>query len=195
MRDHRNGLIHAALGCILLATVTLTGCSEQHETRITSPTSSAGETPPELPPIGPEDILMPEEAREKTPDGAESFVRYYFDLVNRMSTTLDARPLRQLSADCQGCDRIASNAELSARSGYRYEGGEITLTEVAPPLVTGDQAEVTLRLDQTALAVLDASGARLERGSSDAFVGVPADVTLAWDPTSTSWRMTSLTFG
>jgi hypothetical protein len=177
-----------------VAAVVLSGCSEKQEASDTLPTAAA-ETTESLPPLGPEDFPVPDEARTKDAAGAEAFVRYYMDLINRTSRTLDAIPLRELSDGCDDCDRIAANAESSARARYTYNGGVLSITETAQPLVTPETAEMAIRIDQTALAVLDESGKRVEEGSSDAFVGIPVNVALAWDSDLESWLMTYLSFG
>ena len=180
---------------VLIGTALLSGCSEKQEANTSLPSSSATETTSDFPPLGPQDMPMPHDARTQDAAGAEAFVRYYFDLINRMTKTLDTESLRQLSDGCDDCERIIMNAETSAKSNYSYEGGQITVTEVAPPLVRADTADMAVRVDQTALAVLDASGNRVEEGSSNAFVGIPANVSLAWDPALKSWQMTYLAFG
>jgi hypothetical protein len=90
--------------------VVLSGCSERQEAADTLPeadaTPSASE--PELPPLGPPDLPMPAEARTQDAAGAEAFVRYYIDLINRTSTVMDAAPLREFSDGCEDCERIAS---------------------------------------------------------------------------------------
>ncbi|RBY88118.1 hypothetical protein DQ244_16330 [Blastococcus sp. TBT05-19] len=192
MRDLR-GLRRTVIAAALAGLV-LSGCSEKQEASDTLPTTAA-ETTESLPPVGPADFPVPDEARTKDAAGAEAFTRYYMDLINRSSRTLDATPLRDLSEGCDDCDRIAANAESSAQAGYRYEGGVISVTEVAQPLVTGETAEMAIRIDQTALAVLDRSGSPVEEGSSDAFRGIPANVALKWAPALKSWRMTYLAFG
>jgi hypothetical protein len=62
--------------------VVLSGCSERQEAADTLPeadaTPSASE--PELPPLGPPDLPVPDAAREKTPEGALAFAKYYMSL-------------------------------------------------------------------------------------------------------------------
>ena len=177
------------------ATAVLTGCSEKQPANETLPTQTAAETTPELPPLGPDDMPMPDEARTQDAAGVEAFVRYYIELINRASTTLDSEPLRTLSDGCDGCDRIATNYETNAQAGNRYDGGEVTITEVAPPLVEEESAQMIIRIDQAPLTIRDASGNRVEEGSSDAFVGVPTSTGTSWDPALDSWVMTNLAFG
>jgi hypothetical protein len=182
--------------CLGVAAVVLSGCSEKQAASSTLPASSApAETTSELPPLGPEDMPMPDEARTQDAAGAEAFVRYYIELINRTSKTLDTAPLREFSAGCDDCDRIAANADQSARAGYRYDGGEIRVTEVAPPLVKGGTGDMAIRVDQSTLVVRDPSGNRVDEASSDAFIGVPASTAMSWDPARECWVMTYMAFG
>jgi hypothetical protein len=184
------------VGAGLLVTATLlSGCSEKQEANETLPGTSAAETTPGLAPLGPEDLPMPDEARTQDAAGAEAFVRYYIELINRTSDVMDPEPLRQFSDGCRDCDRIATNAEAGAQSGYRYEGGDITVTEVAPPHVEGETGEMAIRVDQATLVVLDSSGTRVEESSSEAFKALAGSVAVRWDPAMDSWLMTYMAFG
>jgi hypothetical protein len=180
---------------LLAGGVVLSGCSEKQEANDSLPTASASPTGGELPPLGPEDLPMPDEARTQDAAGAEAFVRYYIDLINRTSETLDAEPLRRFSDACQECERVAANAEDSAQEGYRYEGGEITVTDITAPLLGGQTAEMAIRVDQAQLVVLDSTGGRVEQGSSDPLVGLSGSVGLTWDSALDSWLMTHMAFG
>jgi hypothetical protein len=159
------------------------------------PSTSTSPTENQLKPLGPEDLPMPDEARTQDAAGAEAFVRYYIELINRTSKTLDSEPLIALSEGCQDCERIARNATDSAAAGYRYEGGEITLTEITAPLITDDRAEMAVRLDQAALVVRDSRGEEVADGSSDSLMGLPGSVALMWAPDIESWVMTYMAFG
>jgi uncharacterized protein DUF6318 len=175
--------------------VLLSGCSGQQEANGTLPgadaTPSASEA--ELPPLGPPDLPMPAEARTQDAAGAEAFVRYYIDLINRTSTVMDAAPLREFSSNCEDCDRIATATEKAAAAGKDYEGGEMTVNEVGQPLVRGDTAEVPLRVDQAQFTVLDATGSPTE-GGLNAFSDVLGAAALQWDSGRSTWLATQLTF-
>ena len=102
--------------CLLAGAAMLTGCSEKQEASESLPTTSSAEpTEDALPPLGPEDLPMPDEARTQDAAGAEAFVRYYIELINRTSTVMDAQPLRNLSDGCRDCDRIAGSIEDRCR--------------------------------------------------------------------------------
>lgn len=181
--------------CLVAGVAVLTGCSEKQEAAQTLPSSSsAAPTEDALPPLGPEDLPMPAEARTQDAAGAEAFVRYYIELINRTSTVMDAQPLRDLSDGCRDCDRIADNVESDAAAGLTYELGEISITSVSEPVMTDARADLPLVVNQAALTVRDRQGAAVE-GGSDAYVDVPVGVALHWDPALRTWLMNDLTFG
>jgi hypothetical protein len=176
--------------------VVLSGCSERQEAADTLPeadaTPSASE--PELPPLGPPDLPMPAEARTQDAAGAEAFVRYYIDLINRTSTVMDAAPLREFSDGCAECNRIATNTETDAAAGRNYEGGEISLEEITPAFIKDQTAEMSIRVNQARFVVLDSSQNPTE-GGSDAYTDIAGGVAVRWDSGLQSWSMINLTFG
>jgi hypothetical protein len=177
--------------------VVLSGCSERQEAADTLPeadaTPSASE--PELPPLGPPDLPMPAEARTQDAAGAEAFVRYYIDLINRTSSVMDAAPLREFSDGCEDCERIASNVEADATAGYSYSGGRVEIIEIPAPLIKQFTAEMALVVDQSALKVVDATGTPVADLSSDAFSGLSGGAALTWDQGRRTWLITTLTLG
>ena len=176
--------------------VVLSGCSEEQAASGTLPEADAAPSAsePALPPLGPPDLPMPDEARTQDAAGAEAFVRYYIDLINRTSTVMDAAPLREFSQGCEDCDRIASATEEAAAAGQDYEGGEMTVNEVGRPLFKEDTAEIPLRVDQARFIVLDQSGSPTE-GGLDEFKDILGAAALRWDASRSTWVITQLTFG
>jgi hypothetical protein len=175
--------------------VALSGCSERQEANDTLPVAGASPSAsePELPPLGPPDLPMPAEARTQDAAGAEAFVRYYIDLINRTSTVMDAAPLREFSRGCEDCNRIAARAEEAAAAREKYDGGEITITQIGEPLLKPGTAEMAFRIDQAEFVVLDSAGSPTE-GGSPAFSNALGGVSLAWEESRQSWLMTGLTF-
>ena len=175
----------------------LSGCSERQEASDTlpGPDASPSASEPELPPLGPPDLPMPVEARTQDAAGAEAFVRYYIDLINRTSTVMDAAPLREFSQGCEDCERIASNVEADATAGYSYSGGRVEIIEIPAPLLKQSTAEMALVVDQTALKVVDATGTSVDDLSSDAFSGLSGGAALTWDQVRQTWLMNTLTLG
>lgn len=181
--------------CLVAGSGVLTGCSEKQAASDSLPsTSSAAPSQDALPPLGPEDLPMPDEARTQDAAGAEAFVRYYIELINRTSTVMDAQPLRDLSRNCRECDRLADNVETDAGAGRTYEAGKITINDVSDPVMTETTAAIPLVVDQNALIVRDSSGQPTE-GGSDPYSDIPAGVALEWDAALESWLMADLTFG
>jgi hypothetical protein len=175
--------------------IVLSGCSERQEASDTLPGADASPSAsePELPPLGPPDLPMPAEARTQDAAGAEAFVRYYIDLINRTSTVMDAAPLREFSNGCAGCDRIATDYESDAASGYRYDGGALALRQVGKPLISDPTtAEVAFRFDLEPLTVIDASGTPVPdltfEGSRDSL----GSAALQWVEVDQSWRAAQL---
>src|SRR3712207_7343807 len=104
----------------MLGTLLLTSCSEKQEASETLPTASASPTA-DLPPLGPSDFPVPAEARTKDAAGAEAFLRYWIDLLNRQQAIPAGEPLRDLGPDCNECLRIARVYDEADAAGQRYE--------------------------------------------------------------------------
>src|SRR5215210_8885795 len=102
----------------MLTTTLLTSCTEKTEANQTLPTTSAAPTTEELPSVGPADFPVPDEARTKDAAGAEAFLRYYIDLLNRQQAIPAGQPLRDLSPECGTCQRIARAFDDAAAAGH-----------------------------------------------------------------------------
>ena len=188
----RQWTLRLGVGLLVAATL-LPGCSKKQEANETLPSTTA-ETTPGLAPLGPEDLPMPDEARTQDAAGAEAFVRYYIELINRTSDVMDAEPLREFSDACRECERLAANVEQDAAAGNNYDRGEITITEVGEPVMKEDAADLPIVVDQAEFIVLDSEGAPTD-GGSEAYADVPGGVALKWDSERECWVMTDLTFG
>ena len=128
MRDLGRGWGRTALGCLVLGTLALTGCSAKQEASDTLPTASETPSAEELPPLGPADFPVPAEARTKDAAGAEAFLRYYIELLNRQQAIPAGQPLRDLSPECDTCLRIArafDEAAAAARTGHATRAGRL----------------------------------------------------------------------
>ncbi|WP_448610155.1 DUF6318 family protein [Geodermatophilus sp. URMC 60] len=178
------------------STVALSGCSERQAANDTLPEGdpSPGASEAELPPLGPPDLPMPAEARTQDAAGAEAFVRYYIDLINRTSTVMDAAPLREFSDGCAECDRIATDTENDAAAGYHYEGGEITVDWIEA-LEPQAEAKIAFFVDQAALRVVDASGSIVQDLAFPALSDMSSGALARWNTERASWILTSFTLG
>jgi hypothetical protein len=180
------------------AVVALAGCGgegQQAGTDLPPVSSSAAESTPDLPPLGPPDLPMPTEARVQDEAGAEAFVRYYIELINRTSSVMDAEPLRDFSEECRECDRIAANIDEDAAKGYRYVDGRLDITDLYSSKLKSDQAEIGFVVDQQALQVVDANGTVNEDLSSGQFTDLFSGALLTWDRERSTWGMSILTLG
>jgi hypothetical protein len=186
--------------CLVVAAVAVSGCSEKQEAGNTLPLASSSapaETTTELPPLGPEDMPMPAEARTQDAAGAEAFVRYYFRLLNQSLTTMDPQFLR-LFADisCDVCERIASETATDASQGYSYGGGELTISgDISVTMTDLEEAQTAFVADQAPMTVLDRAGAPVPDLVFQGKKGLPCGTIAAWDEASKSWTLTELTLG
>jgi hypothetical protein len=182
---------------LVAATALLTGCSEKQPASETLPTQTAAETTPELPSLGPDDMPMPDDARTQDAAGAEAFVRYYFDLLNKSLSDMDPQYLRQFAeAGCDVCERIATETETDAAAGYSYRGGELTITSDVGIMMSGpNEAESGFVADQAPMTVLDGAGNPVPDLVFDGEDGLNSGTVMIWDESTTSWKMTELTLG
>lgn len=186
------------LSVCLIAAMALVGCSDKQEASESLPSVSSSATPTEeeLPPLGPEDMPMPDEARTQDAAGAEAFVRYYFDLLNQSLTTMNPEFLRLFSEEtCEVCERIASETEADASQGYTYSGGELTILGSMTVRVTGSEAETAFFADQAPMSVLDEAGSPVPELVFDGEIGLSSGSTMNWDDSTQSWTMVGLTLG
>jgi hypothetical protein len=195
VRDvRRPGLRRATVAGLLVGMALLTGCSQPTEANDTLPSTSSAPTSEALPELGPADFPVPDEARTKDAAGAEAFLRYYVELSNRQQELLDGEPLRDLGPDCQECLRIAQNFDEAAAAGHRYEGGEVTVSELAPPLLEGDTAQISFRARQEAVELVDADGNPVYAGL-DVQPSMSSAIELVWSEDEQSWIVKAFNLG
>jgi hypothetical protein len=181
--------VRVVAGC-LVAVAALSGCAEKHEASTTLPSASStsGE---ELPPLGPADFPVPDEARQQTEAGVVAFSNYYFDLSNHLLASLDSEPLRSLSRSCSACDAMADSYDADKAAGYMYEGGAIRIASTGSTHIDGDAAELSFVLTQDAMTVRDSSGATVGAKSSQAY-RLTGGIALAWDTNRSTWLVTQI---
>ena len=179
---------------LALVTVLVGGCSEKQEANATLPSTSATETTEALPEVGPADFPVPDEARTKDAAGAEAFLHYWIDLLNRQRAIPAGQPLRDLGPDCQNCLRIAENYDEAAAAGNRYEGGELTINAVAEPTFDGDKVIVSFGARREPVAIVDGNGATID-AQPDVAPNLASGITLAWSPEDQAWVVTGFDLG
>lgn len=171
----------------------LTGCAEKQEASTTLPTTSAAPTSA-LPVLGPADFPVPDEARTKDAAGAEAFLRYWIDLLNRQRAIPAGEPLRDLGPECQNCQRIAQNYEEAAAAGNRYEGGSIGIDAVANPTFKGDEVVISFLAHQDAVRMSDTAGAPIDAGQPAA-ADLSSGISMLWSAEEQGWLVTGFDLG
>lgn len=182
-----------AIAGLVVGTTLLSGCSEKVEANDTLPPTSASPSADDLPPLGPADFPVPDEARTKDAAGARAFLDYWVALLNRQQAIPAGQPLRDLGPQCNECLRIARVYDESAASGRRYDGGLLSIVSVASPTVEGEETTVSFIASEEATQLVDASGAIVE--SVDADGDLSSGVNLEWSDRLHTWLVTSMTLG
>jgi hypothetical protein len=196
VRDLRgSGRLRKAVVGLVVGTALLSGCSEKQEANETLPSTSASPTTEALPELGPADFPVPDEARTKDAAGAEAFLRYYIELLNRQQAIPAGEPLRELSPECATCLRIARAFDDAAAAGHTYNGGELTLNDVVEPQLSGDTATLIFGARVEAVSVRDAAGAPVPEGQENLIPNAGSGMTLTWSSEHRSWLVAGLTIG
>jgi hypothetical protein len=185
--------VRASVIALLVAAPFLGGCTEKHEASTALPSTSAAETTESLPTVGPADFPVPDEARTKDAAGAEAFLRYWIDLMNRQRAIPAGKPLRDLGPHCNDCQRVAKVYDNAATAGRRFTGGKLTLVSSAPAFIDGNSASINFLAAQEALALVNGEGAAIESLPSDQHLG--SGLSLIWSEGDRSWLVTGFTIG
>jgi hypothetical protein len=195
VRDLRgSGPFRGTVVGLLVGTALLSSCSQKTEANDTLPPASSAPTAEALPSVGPADFPVPDEARTKDAAGAEAFLRYWIDLLNRQRAVPAGQPLRDLGPDCQECLRIARNYDDTADAGHQYAGGEFTLNDITTPQLTGDEATMNFGVRQEAVSLVHQSGGLVEDGP-DMASNIISGIALVWSEADKSWLVARLNFG
>lgn len=177
-----------AVGVALLAS-----CSNGEPANETLPpaSSSAAETSESLPPLGPPDMPMPAEAREKTAAGAEAALRYYLTLMTHQAG-IGGQPLRDLSRDCDFCDFIAQRYDEDAAAKFSYQGGEVSIDSLSPPALSGDTAEFSFSMTQESIVIVSADGQPVPGRGEGRLAALNTGAVMTWSRESSAWYMNQL---
>ncbi|WP_347057423.1 hypothetical protein ABC795_12020 [Blastococcus sp. HT6-30] len=191
MRDLRGSLVRTTVA-VLLGSAVLTGCAEKQEASTTLPTTEAAPTsgPPAL---GPADFPVPDEARTKDAAGAEAFLHYWIELLNRQRAIPSGDALRDLGPECQECLRIAHVYDEAAGSGRRFQGGDFSVESLGTPVIEDDEAVINFFAGQEAIALVDSAGATVENLPTGSHLG--SGMRLAWSPDQQGWLVTGFAIG
>jgi hypothetical protein len=179
---------------LLVGTVLLTGCSERTAANDTLPSTSSAPTTEALPPVGPTDFPVPDEARTKDAEGAEAFLRYFVQLLNQQRALPDGEPIRALGPDCHECLRIAQNYDEAAAAGNRYVGGDITIRTLAEPVEEDGALQLNFIAAAEPVRLVNAAGEEVEPGPAGAD-NLSSGIELTWSKDQKSWLVTGFQLG
>jgi hypothetical protein len=172
---------------LTIGAAVLTGCSSEQQANQTLPSmSSTTASADALPPLGPPDFPMPDEAREMTPEGAEAFIRYYMDLYNAAQVSMDPTYMDEFSQGCTLCDGLIANLAEDSSLGYRYVGGHVELDSVAASPVQEGEVELGFSMTQEPLQVEAPNGAEMTELSAPA-ADLQCGAVLNWSSIIESW--------
>jgi hypothetical protein len=180
---------------VVIGTALVSGCAEKQEASDTLPSPSASPTTEALPELGPADFPVPDEARTKDAAGAEAFLRYWVDLLNRQQAIPAGEPLRELGPDCRECLRIARAFDDAATAGQRYEGGELSLNDVTEPQLTRDEASINFGTRVEPVSLRDSSGKPVPDGQGDLNPNAGSGISLIWSEADQTWLVAGMTIG
>ena len=137
----------------------LSGCSEKQEANDTLPSTSAAETTEALPEVGPADFPVPDEARTKDAAGAEAFLRYYIDLLNRQrASSSTANPSATSARTARSACGSPSNYDEAAAAGQRYEAAKSRSMTWPNRTSSGDEAIINFGAKQEAVRSSTSAG-------------------------------------
>lgn len=160
----RAGAAVVLIGCIALSACTSTDAEPTVPSAPTtvSTTSSSSTTAPPATATPTGAPLLPDAARQQTPEGAEAFVRHWFDLFNYSFTALDSAAL--LSAgNCLTCQQLAKTIDEVAARGHTLTGGQAVVSTVDPAAnITEGGTTVTVAFASTSAQELGVDGALVE---------------------------------
>lgn len=114
----------------LLATGLLAGCDDEDDPpepteSVSEPTSPSSSTTTEPTPTSPVEPTLPADAEGTNQSAAETFVRFYWDVVNYATKTGDVQLMRELDQpSCEGCEAGIQGIERIYQRGGRIVGGD-----------------------------------------------------------------------
>jgi hypothetical protein len=181
-----------------VAIVVVSGCSadeQQASTELPPATSASAEQTPELPPLGPEDFPVPNEARVQDEAGAEAFLDYFIELINRQQAIPEGQPLRDLGPDCRQCLVVAQRFDEASAAGFKIRGGELSIIDGPGTALQDDRANLSFIARAEPATVVDSSGDPVPGEQQAAQERLPSALSLTWSPERNSWLASGLSFG
>jgi len=179
----------------VISTALISGCAEKQEASDTLPSPSASSTSEALPEIGPADFPVPDEARTKDAAGAEAFLRYYVEILNRQQDIPAGQPIRDLGPECQECLRIALDLDEAAAAQRRYEGGELSVVGDFGTTLEDETVNLSFVARVETGALVEPSGAPVPGTEAAAVERLPSAALLTWSSETDCWQVKAMNIG
>lgn len=177
-----------ARGYALVGALVVAGCSSPGPEPAANSVPSAVSSPTyfpmtSAPPASDPVAGLPTAARQRTAAGAESFVRYFVELLNRSATNPSADPFGPLAgAGCRLCSSVSADSQQLLQTGARYRRSPLRVSSVGghpEDPAQGGSYFVSAILIQDAVDVIDRTGAVLRRTTAST---QSYDFELVWGP-------------
>ncbi len=141
-----------------------TGTTPPSTTAATAPITTSPTSPPttSTPPVDPVLAKIPADARKMTPAGAEAFVKFYFDQLNKGSKGSTAAPVEGLAAkSCETCTAFETSLRELQTKGNRYADSSVIVKYATASKFVDDSKLVLVSLEQLSVPILDKSNKKV----------------------------------
>lgn len=164
-----------AVGALLTA-----GCAT--EAPLASPSPSVTATSPSPTPTPSSSLsrpVVPEAATANTPAGAEAFIRYYFEVLNKAFMTPKSGLLPPLSdPGCQFCAATEKDVTELASLGQRYATAPLTIGKLEREEAPEGQEIFITQMMQSAATLVDSRGETVRTESAQK---LPVRAAVSWN--------------
>ncbi|QIM20618.1 hypothetical protein G7075_04740 [Phycicoccus sp. HDW14] len=156
----------------MLAAGILVGCDSSSDDPVVTPSpspsvssSSPSPSPSSSPSVTESGPQIPAAAREKTPKGAEAYVKYFFDQFNLAYTRPQVGLIESMSTPgCEFCSKSEVRAVGLAEDRQRYAQNPVKLEEaVSFGGAPKNEQYVRIRFTQVAATIVDSNGRQVSQ--------------------------------
>lgn len=142
---------------VVVVPLVLVACGDESPAPSASESVTVSPSPSATRPVAPE---LPQKAEKNSPDGAEAFTRYFFEVVTHAMQTGDTAPLKAVSdPDCKTCAGLSEAIDHMYGEGRRNEGGGwIVNRSAVDPSLEMPFRKFLVIVDQPPQRLIDADG-------------------------------------
>jgi hypothetical protein len=133
--------------------------------------------------------VLPEVAKTETKEGAEAFVRYWYESLNFGYETGGTESLERISApSCVFCTGLKDGIKEAWSEGRWISGGKIETPVVTATVEPGAEPYVVVQVIQSTIEIRNPDGTLLQKPTPATNTGSRAGITFG----SSGWSMTDL---